>query len=146
MEKRNAKRIFPKRCRVSKRQLDKWREQIAEELNREGRRTARGGQYTGGRVRSLCVRLGLTAVPAGVANTADMPGKNEWWLPELAASLKVKPIVMHRWRWSGWVQARQLPGENGRWIVWADGTERRRLRQPAREGGIEVCRKALAVE
>jgi DNA invertase Pin-like site-specific DNA recombinase len=103
-------------------------DQIAQELNREGQRTARGGQYTGGRVRSLCVRLGLTAVPAGVASPADLPGQNEWWLPELAAVLKVKPIVLHRWRWSGWVHARQLPGENGRWIVWADGEERRRLR------------------
>jgi hypothetical protein len=104
-------------------------EQIAEELNREGHRTARGGQYTGYRVRSLCVRLGLTAVPAGVASPADLPGKDEWWLPELAAQLNVKPIVLHRWRWSGWVQARQLPGDNGRWIVWADGAERQRLRR-----------------
>jgi DNA invertase Pin-like site-specific DNA recombinase len=84
--------------------------QIAQELNREGHRTARGGQYTGGRVRSLCVRLGLTAMPAGVASPADLPGKDEWWLPELAAALKVKPIVLHRWLWSGWVHARQLPG------------------------------------
>jgi DNA invertase Pin-like site-specific DNA recombinase len=104
-------------------------EQIAEALNREGHRTARGGEYTGYRVRSLCVRLGLTAVPAGVASPADLPGKDEWWLPELAAQLKVKPIVLHRWRWSGWVHARQLPGDNGRWIVWADGQERQRLRR-----------------
>jgi hypothetical protein len=104
-------------------------EQIAEVLNREGHRTARGGQYTGWRVRSLCVRLGLTAVPAGVASRADLPGPGEWWLPELAAELGVKPIVVHRWRWSGWVHARQLPGENGRWIIWADGDERRRLRR-----------------
>jgi hypothetical protein len=104
-------------------------EQIAEALNREGQRTARGGQYTGGRVRALCVRLGLTAVPAGVANAADLPGKDEWWLPALAAKLKVKPIVVHRWRWSGRVHARQLPGENGRWIVWADAEERQRLRR-----------------
>jgi DNA invertase Pin-like site-specific DNA recombinase len=118
------------RARVTElRGQGKTGEQIAEELNREGHRTARGGLYTGGRVRSLCVRLELTAVPAGVANVADLPGENEWWLPELAAALKVKPIVVHRWRWSGWVHARQLPGENGRWIVWADGGERQRLRR-----------------
>jgi DNA invertase Pin-like site-specific DNA recombinase len=104
-------------------------EQIAAALNREGHRTARGGRYTGARVRRLFMNLGLSAVPAGVASPADLPGKEEWWLPDLAAKLGVKPIVMHRWRWSGWVHARQLPGENGRWIVWADGTERRRLRQ-----------------
>jgi len=104
-------------------------EQIAEELNREGHRTARGGPYTGSRVRRLFMNLGLNSVPAGVASSADLPGKDEWWLPELASELGVKPIMVHRWRWSGWVQARQLPGENGRWIIWADGAERRRLRQ-----------------
>jgi DNA invertase Pin-like site-specific DNA recombinase len=104
-------------------------EQIAEALNREGQRTARGGQYTGWRVRTLCVRLGLTTVPAGVARPAGLPGRGEWWLPELAAELGVKPIVVHRWRWSGWVHARQLPGENGRCIIWADSVERRRLRR-----------------
>jgi DNA invertase Pin-like site-specific DNA recombinase len=104
-------------------------EQIAEELNREGHRTARGGPYTGSRVRRLFANLGLNSAPAGVASPSDLPGKDEWWLPELAAELGVKPIVVHRWRWSGWVQARQLPGDNGRWILWADGAERRRLRQ-----------------
>lgn len=102
-------------------------EQIAETLNQEGRRTTRGGPYTGGQVRSLCARLGLTVVPAGVASATDMPGKHEWWLPELANALGVRPIVVHRWRWSGWIQARQLSGDQGRWIVWADGSERRRL-------------------
>ncbi len=104
-------------------------EQIADELNREGHRTARGGDYTGSRVRRLCMILGLTSVPVGVADAADLPGKDEWWLPELAKKLGVRPIVVHRWRWSGWVHARQLPGENGRWIVWANGVERRRLLQ-----------------
>ena len=104
-------------------------EQIAEELNREGHRTARGGPYTGSRVRRLFMNRGLNSAPAGVASPADLPGEGEWWLPELASELGVKPIVVHRWRWSGWVHARQLPGDNGRWIVWADGAERRRLRQ-----------------
>jgi hypothetical protein len=107
--------------------LGKTGEQIAEELNRESHRTARGGPYTGARVRSLCVQLGLTAVPAGVASPADWPGQDEWWLPRLAGELKVKPIVVHRWRWSGWVHARQLAGANGRWVVWADAGERQRL-------------------
>lgn len=118
------------RARVTElRRQGKTGEQIAEELNREGHRTARGGPYTGWRVRALCVRLGLTAVPAGVACPADLPGPGEWWLPELAAELGVKPIVVHRWRRSGWVHARQLPGAHGRWIIWADSAERRRLRR-----------------
>ena len=37
------------------------------------------------------MNLGLTSVPAGVASPADLPGKDEWWLPELAAKLGIKP-------------------------------------------------------
>ena len=73
--------------------------------------------------------LGLTRVPAGVRGPDDLPGKGEWWLPDLATELGVRPVVVHRWRWSGWLHSRQLPGDNGRWIVWADGSELRRLRR-----------------
>jgi hypothetical protein len=104
-------------------------EQIAEMLNQEGYRTPRGGPFTGHRVRRLFMQLGLTSVPAGVRGPGDLPGKGEWWLPDLAAALGVRPIVVHRWRWSGWLRGRQLPGDNGRWIVWADRSEIQRLRR-----------------
>src|SRR5262249_59133194 len=74
-------------------------------------------------------RFGQRGVPAGVRDASDLPGPGERWLPALAAELGVKPIVVHRWRWSGWLHARQLRGENGRWIVWADAAEVRRLRR-----------------
>jgi hypothetical protein len=102
---------------------------IAEALNREGYRVARGDGFTGARVRQLLARFGQTGIPPGVRDANDLPGPGEWWLPALAAELGVKPIVVHRWRWSGWLRARQLRGENGRWIVWADAAEIGRLRR-----------------
>jgi DNA invertase Pin-like site-specific DNA recombinase len=102
---------------------------IAEALNREGHRVARGDGFTGDRVRQLWARFGQTGVPPGVRDAGDLPGPGEWWLPALAAELGVKPIVVHRWRWSGWLHTRQLRGENGRWIVWADAAEVERLRR-----------------
>ncbi len=104
-------------------------EGIAEVLNREGYRVARGDAFTGDRVRQLLVRFGQTGVPPGVRDATDLPGADECWLPELAKRLGVKPIVVHRWRWSGWLHARQLRGENGRWIVWATEAEVARLRR-----------------
>jgi DNA invertase Pin-like site-specific DNA recombinase len=102
-------------------------EQVAVALNQEGYRTPRGGPFTGHRIRKLFIQLGLAGVPAGVRGPDDLPGKDEWWLPDLAAALGVRPIVVHRWRWSGWLDCRQLAGFNGRWIVWADRSEMRRL-------------------
>jgi DNA invertase Pin-like site-specific DNA recombinase len=104
-------------------------DRIAEILNCEGYAVPRGERYTGHRVRQLFGRFGLAGVPAGVRAESDLPAQDEWWLPALAAELGVKPIVVHRWRWSGWLQARQLPGDGGRWIVRADAAEVRRLRR-----------------
>ena len=86
-------------------------------------------QYTGHRVRQLFARFGLTGIPPGVRDERDLPGANEWWLPALAAELGVRPIVVHRWRWSGWLTARQLSSDNGRWIVAAGRAETRRRRR-----------------
>jgi DNA invertase Pin-like site-specific DNA recombinase len=102
---------------------------IAVVLNREGYHVARGDAFTGDRVRQLLAKFGQTGVPPGVRDARDLPGTNECWLPELATRLGVKPIVLHRWRWSEWLHARQLRGANGRWVVWADASEMKRLRR-----------------
>jgi DNA invertase Pin-like site-specific DNA recombinase len=104
-------------------------EAIAEVLNREGYQVARGDGFTGDRVRQLLARFGQTGVPPGVRDASDLPGADECWLPALAKRLGVKPIVVHRWRWSGWLHARRLRGENGRWVVWVNPAEVKRLRR-----------------
>ena len=112
-------------------------DEIAEVLNREGQ-PARGAAFTGDVVRQLLAKFGQAGVPPGVRDASDLPGVGEWWLPELAAQLGVKPIVVHRWRWSGWLHTRQLRGENGRWIVWANAAEVTRL---SRLRAFEVLHK-----
>lgn len=104
-------------------------EAIASALNREGYHVARGDAFTGARVHQLLAKFGQTGVPPGVRDATDLPGADESWLPELAKRLGVKPIIVHRWRWSGWLHARQLRGENGRWVVWANAAEVARLRR-----------------
>jgi hypothetical protein len=101
---------------------------IAATLQHEGYRLARGETVTGNAVRQLLVRFGQSGIPAGVGEPADLPGETEWWLPTLAKELGVKLIVVHRWRWNGWLQARQLRGAAGRWIITADAGELQRLR------------------
>ncbi len=103
-------------------------DEIAGTLNREGYVAARRKELTGDIVRQLLSRFGRAGVPPGVRDAQDLPGAQEWWLPELAKHFGVKPIVVHRWRWSGWLHARQLRGEHGRWIAWANAAELKRLR------------------
>jgi len=103
-------------------------EEIAATLNAEGYRPSRGVSFSAHRVRHLFVVWGMTAAPPGAA-AGGAPGAHEWWLPDLARELGVPPLVVHQWRWYGWVQARQLPGKAGRVIVWADRSELTRLRR-----------------
>ncbi len=89
---------------------------------------ARGTAFTGARAHQLLAKFGQTGVPPGVRDASDLPGTDECWLPELAKRLGVKPVIVHRWQWSGWLHARQLRGENGGW-VWANAAEVARLRR-----------------
>jgi DNA invertase Pin-like site-specific DNA recombinase len=102
---------------------------IAARLNEEGFAAARRKEFTGDIVRQLLAKFGQTGIPPGVRGASDLPGVGEWWLSALASHVGVKPIIVHRWRWSGWLHARQLRGENGRWIVWASTSEVKRLRR-----------------
>lgn len=103
-------------------------QEIAEALNSEKYRPSRGQAFSAHRVRHLVVQWGLTDAPPG-AGAGGLPGPSEWWLPDLARELGVAPLVIHQWRWYQWVHVRQLPGKNGRVIVWADPTELTRLRR-----------------
>jgi hypothetical protein len=47
----------------------------------------------------------------------------------LADRLAMPSVTLQHWIYGGWVQARQLDGKQGRWIVWADAKELKRLEQ-----------------
>jgi DNA invertase Pin-like site-specific DNA recombinase len=101
--------------------------EIAADLNREGFTRARGRSYTGEVVRRLFIKFGLSSVPAGVRTAEDLPAAEEWWLGDLAGRLEVPRDVLHRWTQKGWVGGRKLQGKQGRWILWADRHELKRL-------------------
>ena len=75
------------------------------------------------------MQLGLTNVPAGVRGPGDLPGKGEWWLPDLAAALGCG----RSWCIGGGGRVGSVVANcqaiNGRWIVWADRSEIQRLRR-----------------
>jgi hypothetical protein len=56
-------------------------------------------------------------------------GPHEWWFPDLARQLDMPHPTLYSWLRRGWVHARQLPGAQGRWILWADQEELDRLQR-----------------
>jgi DNA invertase Pin-like site-specific DNA recombinase len=111
--------------------LTRWRReghsaaQITEMLRSAGFRPPRNEEgYTKGQVQQLLRRCGLTDDRRKIGDL----GANDWWLSDLAAALKLPAFKLRDWAARGWVRARKTPA--GRlWIVWADKSEQKRLRQ-----------------
>jgi len=103
--------------------------QIAEQLNREGwRPPKRRDTFNQAMVQHLLWRKGLHGVrPRSMSN--DLLGQDEWWFTDLARKLDVPQPTLYSWRRRGWVHGRQLPGPQGRWIIWADDDEVDRLQR-----------------
>lgn len=102
---------------------------IAHVLHREGfcppkRRSSFNAQ---------CVRALISRHCRGArrprAMTAHQLGPHEWWLADLARHLHLPQPTLYSWLRRGWVRGRQLPIANGRWALWADEQELRRLGQ-----------------
>ena len=103
--------------------------QIADTLNAEGwHPPKRRATFNAAMVRSLIFRLPHPAPPG--SGTPDTPGplaQDEWWFADLARHLNLPSPTLYSWMRRGWVEARQLAGPAGRWILWADAEELTRL-------------------
>jgi hypothetical protein len=104
--------------------------QIAEQLNREGwRPPRRRATFNAPMIRKLISRSVLGGQGADPTEARALLESDEWWFGALARQLAMPPATLYSWLRRGWVQARQLPGACGRWIMWADEDELSRLRR-----------------
>jgi hypothetical protein len=117
-------------CILELREQGRSARQIAEQLNREGwRPPRRRATFNAGMIRKLISRSVLGGKATGVTEASAQLESGEWWFGALARRLDMPPATLYCWLRRGWVQARQLPGVCGRWIVWADEDELDRLRR-----------------
>jgi hypothetical protein len=98
--------------------------EIAAKLNAEGfYPPKRSGSFTAPVIYQLLKRRGLI----GDERAHDeLLGKHEWWLTDLARALKMSHLKLRDWASRGWVHSRKTPVQ-GRWILWADKAEVKRL-------------------
>jgi DNA invertase Pin-like site-specific DNA recombinase len=102
---------------------------IADQLNSERwRPPKRRTTFNPAMVQHLLWRRGHRGPrPRSMSN--DLLGKDEWWLIDLVRALGLPQPTLYSWMRRGWVHARQLPGPQGHWILWADADELQRLRR-----------------
>jgi DNA invertase Pin-like site-specific DNA recombinase len=103
---------------------------IAQALEREGFHPVhRGVRFTGASVRRLLSRNGLSRGRRSASPAAELRAEGEWWLSDVARELDIPQPTLRGWVRRGWVDARQLSGAQGRWLVWADQDELNRLQR-----------------
>ncbi|MEW6748076.1 MAG: hypothetical protein AB1486_35645 [Planctomycetota bacterium] len=101
--------------------------EIAEHLNAEGfRPPKRVERFSDDRALALMHRLGLTQHRSR-SKSRDGLREHEWWLPELARKTSIPEVTLYFWIRRGWIKARRQEGDRGRWILWADEAEVKRL-------------------
>lgn len=102
---------------------------IAEVLNEEGfRPPKRRSTYNAAMVRQLVSRNLATQANSRSSEEPRLH-PDEWLLADLAHELGMPTTTLHNWLRRGWVEARKLEDRRGRWVLWADEDEIRRLRQ-----------------
>ena len=105
--------------------------QIAAALNEAGWRTSAGAMFTAGKVRTLVSRYSLSKVARRAHDLAGVLGPDEHWMPDLVRRLQVAYSTVYGWIQRGWVEARQLQGSHGRWVIRADENKLAELRARA---------------
>jgi hypothetical protein len=112
-------------------------QQIAEQLNREKRISPHHKPFTATTIRAALSRCGLTDVRRGASNDQLTLKEGEWFVPELARAVGVRPQVVYAWIRTGQLPARQVNGPQGRWIVHADAAELERLKAAPTVAGTQ---------
>lgn len=103
--------------------------EMASVLNAEGfHPPKRAPQFTKGILSRFLRERGIRIGPLPRSVTDEQPlAADEWWLADLAAELGMPIATMHRWQRVGWVSSRKVPQAGGRWAIYADAAELRRL-------------------
>ncbi len=111
---------------VQLRQAGRTAEQIAAALNQEGYRTPRKpGSFNKGIVHALLRRRGLIG---NERDHAELLGRDEWWLNDLARELQMSSDTLRDWSVRGWVHCRKTPLQGCR-VLWANAAEVKRLKK-----------------
>lgn len=104
--------------------------EIATTLNAEGfHPPKRAARFNKGIVCNLLRERRASTSSLSDDNLQHHLQADEWWLANLAAELKMPIATLHRWKKVGWINARKIAEAQGRWAVYADADELKRLCQ-----------------
>ncbi len=105
--------------------------ETAAMLNAEGfHPPKRTSQFTNGILSGLLrERRASAGALSGAGAVQQYLKADEWWLANLASELSMPIATLHRWQRVGWVTSRKVTVAGGRWAIYADAEELKRLRR-----------------
>jgi len=104
--------------------------EIAATLNAEGYHPPkRASQFTKGILSNLLRERRARIGSLSNGKRQQHLKENEWWLANLACELSMPIATLHRWRKVGWIHSRKVDEEQGRWAIYADTEELKRMRR-----------------
>ena len=104
--------------------------QIAEALNEEKwLPTKRAKLFSREMVQRLRRVLHLAQPRPADPSRISKLSNDEWWMPQFARRVEIPEQTIYWWIRRKWVRARQIGGALGRWVIWADRAELKRLKQ-----------------
>ena len=62
-------------------------------------------------------------------SNAELLKTDEFWLTDFARNVKIPVATIHNWQRKGWLHSRKVNIAGGRWAIWANEAEHKRLRQ-----------------
>lgn len=103
--------------------------EIAEHLNREGFYPPRQNHpFNEIIVVGILNRIGLVGDRVDSVANAHLLQADEYWMRDLSRELKIPQPRLSCWCRHRWLRARKVTITRARWIIWADESEKRRLR------------------
>jgi DNA invertase Pin-like site-specific DNA recombinase len=115
-------RLFELRSR------DLTAKEIADQLNQDGFRTARGKMFAAITVQTLLFRRDMTSDKEQLTDQ-QLPITNRWSIPHLVRTLGVPTTTLCHWCRRGWAVCSKTRSK--KWIIWADSDELKRLQELA---------------
>ena len=104
--------------------------QVAATLNVEGfHPPKRSRRFTAAILSRFLRERGVRTgpLPKNVTDESHLRA-DECWLADLATELSMPIATLHRWQRVGWLNSRKVAAAGGRWAIFADAEELRRLR------------------
>lgn len=109
----------------------KTTKEIAIQINEEGwHPPKRSTKFNREIIANILSRKRMIGRRPKAAGKKSLLRENEWWLDDFSRAMDMPEVTLYSWiKKYGWIEYRQLGGNQGRLVIWADAEEMTRIKE-----------------